>query len=132
MKYKKRYLKSLYQDPVKNFKEIIDVSIYFDDIDELDYGSEAVAAIESLDQITISNLLISDLPNRKKGEFENYGYQSIWWALLNSGDDSVYKNLALNMTEELKKLLKYWLNEVLETDDEPYIGINKLFNRYMK
>lgn len=128
MKYKQKYLNKLYKDPVTNFTEILDISVYLDDIGELDYGCEAVAAIESLDPITISNLLIEDLKNRKKDDFDNYGYQAVWWGLLNAGGEPVYKNIASNMTVQLKNLFNYWIENVLETDDPPYFAIQKIFN----
>lgn len=127
MKYKQKYLDEIYKDPITNFSEIIDISVYFDNVRELDYSSEAIAAIESIEPIKISDLLIAELENRKKEDFDNYGYQAIWWALLNSGCESVYKNIADNMTPKLKNLFVYWIEKILEKDDEPYIAINKIF-----
>lgn len=127
MKYKQKYLDKVYKNPITNFSEIIDISVYFDNVGELDYSSEAIAAIESIEPIKISNLLIEELKNRKKEDFDNYGYQAIWWALLNSGGESVYNNIALNMTIKLKTLFVYWIEKFLEEDDEPYIAINKIF-----
>lgn len=127
MKYKQKYLDKLYKDPVTNFTEILDISVYFDEIGELDYGSESIAAIESLDPITISNLLIEDLKNRKKDDFDNYGYQAVWFGLLNCGIENIYKNLANNINKRLLFLFIYWLNEIFESDDDGYFGIQKVF-----
>ena len=127
MKYKQKYLDEIYKDPITNFSEIIDISVYFDNVGELDYSSEAIAAIESIEPIKISDLLMAELENRKKEDFDNYGYQAIWWALLNSGGEAVYKNIADNMTPKLKNLFVYWIEKILEEDDEPYIAINKIF-----
>lgn len=127
MKYKQKYLDKLYKDPVTNFTEIVDISIYLDNIGELDYGCEAVAAIESLDPITISNLLIEDLKNRKKDDFDNYGYQAIWFGLFNCGIKDIYNNLSNNLNKQMICLFIYWINEILEPDDPPYIAIQKIF-----
>lgn len=132
MKYKKRYLKSLYKEPIKNFKEILDISIYFDDIEELEAGCEAVAALETIDPVTASNLLIEDIRNRSQEDYDNYGYQAVWWGLLNENNEDVYKNIASNYTKEVKQLLEYWFYKFLDNDSTTYMSIKKLFNEYIK
>ena len=132
MKYKRRYLKNLYKEPIKNFKEILNISIYFDDIEELDAGCEAVAALETIDPVTASNLLIEDIRNRSQEDYDNYGYQAVWWGLLNENNEDVYKNIANNYTKEVKQLFEYWLYEFLDSDSTTYMSIKKLFNEYIK
>ncbi len=132
MKHKKRHLKKLYKDPVKNFKEILDISIYFDSIEDLEAGCKAVAALEKIESVTASNLLINDITNRKKDDYDNYGYQAVWWFLLNEDKDEVFKNIANNYTKEVKNLLEYWFYEFLDSDSTTYISIKKLFEKYIK
>lgn len=131
MKYKKRHLKNLYKDPIKNFKEILDISIYFDSIEELESGCEAVAALEKIESVTASNLLIQDITNRNKEDYDNYGYQAVWWGLLNENNEYVFKNIANNYTKEVKELLEYWFYDFLDSDSTTYISINKFFNNYI-
>lgn len=131
MKYKKRYLKNLYKDPIKNFKEILDISIYFDSIEELEAGCEAVTALEKIESVTASNLLIQDITNRSKEDYDNYGYQAVWWGLLNENNEYVFKNIVNNYTKEVKELLEYWFYDFLNSDSTTYISINKFFNNYI-
>ena len=132
MKYKKRHLKELYKVPVKNFKEILDISIYFDSIEDLESGCEAVAALEQIESVTASNLLISDIIHRTQDDYDNYGYQAVWWGLLNENNDAVFKNIASNYTQEVKKLLEYWFYEFLDKNSTTYISIKKFFEQYLK
>lgn len=131
MKYKKRHLKNLYKDPIKNFKEILDISIYFDSIEDLESGCEAVAALEKIDSVTASNLLMNDIINRSKEDYDNYGYQAVWWGLLNENNDHVFNNIANNYNKEVKELLEYWFNDFLDTESTTYISINNFFNNYI-
>ena len=105
---------------------------YDDDIEELDAGCEAVAALETIDPVTASNLLIEDIRNRSQEDYDNYGYQAVWWGLLNENNEDVYKNIANNYTKEVKQLFEYWLYEFLDSDSTTYMSIKKLFNEYIK
>lgn len=132
MKYKKRYLKNLYKYPIKNFKKILDISIYFYSIEKLEAGCEAVAALENIESETALNLLIKDITNRSKEDYDNYGYQAVWWGLLNENNEYVFKNIANNYTKEVKELLEYWFYDFLDSDSTTYISIKNLFNNYIK
>lgn len=132
MKYKKRYLKELYKDPVNNFTEILNSSIYFDSIEDLEACCESVAALEQIESVTASNLLINDIKNRTQDDYDNYGYQAVWWGLLNEDNDAVFKNIANNYTKEVKNLLEYWFYDFLDSDSTTYISIKKLFEYYVK
>lgn len=131
MKYTQKYLNKIYINPEQNFTEIINLSIYFDNINELDFGTDAVAAIESLEPIKRLKLLIEDLKYRKKEDFSNYGYQCIWWAILNSKSNDIYSYLSLNMSNEIKELFIYFLENELDKDDEPYFIITNLLNSWL-
>jgi hypothetical protein len=131
MKYKKRYLKELYKDPIKNFKEIMDVSIYLDSIGEFDFSGQAISAMEEIELVTLSNLLINDLKNRTFDDYNNFGYQAVWWGLLNTDSIEVYESISKNMNKDVQYLLNYWLHDVLEPDDLTYVSIKKLFT-YLK
>lgn len=126
MKYKQKYLDNLYKDSISNFKDIIDISIYFfDEIEELDYGYEAVHSIEKLGSLKVVQLLIQDFPYRKNNDFSCYGYQTIWWALLNSYNNDVYHFIKENMTPELKKVFNYWLIHDLEPNIDTYDNLKR-------
>lgn len=131
MKYKKRYLKELYKDPVQNFEKILDISIYFDSVEELEAGCEAVAALEQIEPVKASNLLINDIKNRTQDDFDNYGYQAVWWGLLNENNDDVFKNIANNYTKEVKTLFEYWFYDFLDSDSTTYISIKNFFDKYL-
>lgn len=131
MKYKKRYLKELYKDPVQNFEKILDISIYFDSVEELEAGCEAVAALEQIESVKASNLLINDIKNRTQDDFDNYGYQAVWWGLLNENNDDVFKNIANNYTKEVKTLFEYWFYDFLDSDSTTYISIKNFFDKYL-
>lgn len=127
MKYKQKYLDNLYKDPRTNFKEIVDVSIYFfDEIENLDYGYEAAHSIERLDAVTRIHLLIQDFSSRNRDHFSCYGYQILWWTLLNSCHHNVYQLIIDNMTPQLKDLFSYWLSHELESDTCTYRNIKRL------
>jgi hypothetical protein len=131
MKYKKRYLKELYKDPVQNFEKILDISIYFDSVEELEAGCEAVAALEQIESVKASNLLINDIKNRTQDDFDNYGYQAVWWGLLNENNDDFFKNIANNYTKEVKTLFEYWFYDFLDSDSTTYISIKNFFDKYL-
>lgn len=131
MNYKKRYLKDLYKNPEKNFKIILDISIYFNSVEELEGGCEAVAALEQIEPVKASNLLINDIKNRTQDDFDNYGYQAVWWGLLNENNDDVFKNIANNYTKEVKTLFEYWFYDFLDSDSTTYISIKNFFDKYL-
>lgn len=131
MKYKKRYLNELYKDPVHNFEKILDISIYFDSVEELEAGCEAVTALEQIESVKASNLLINDIKNRTQDDFDNYGYQAVWWGLLNENNDDVFKNIANNYTKEVKTLFEYWFYDFLDSDSTTYISIKNFFYKYL-
>lgn len=131
MNYKKRYSKDLYKNPEKNFKIILDISIYFNSVEELEGGCEAVAALEQIEPVKASNLLINDIKNRTQDDFDNYGYQAVWWGLLNENNDDVFKNIANNYTKEVKTLFEYWFYDFLDSDSTTYISIKNFFDKYL-
>ena len=126
MKISQKSLNKTYSKPVINFYKIVDLVIYFEDIDELDYSSEAVAVIQQLEDETIANMLIEDLQNRTTESIKNYGYQRLWWSLINTEKETVYQIIKDNMNPFIQQMFKYWLEEELDPDVETYHNIKKL------
>lgn len=112
MKYKQKYLDKVYKNPITNFSAIIDISVYFDTVGKLDYSSEAVASIHQLDDDIITNMLIKDFQNRDKESIKNYGYQRLWWSLINTEKTSVYTIIKSNINEPIIDMFNYWLKEL--------------------
>ena len=126
MKISQKSLNKIYANPVINFSKIVDLVIYFEDIDELDYSSEAVAAIQKLDDEIIAKMLIEDLPNRNIESIKNYGYQRLWWSLINTEKVTVYEIIQDNMSQFIQQMLEYWMKEELDPNVETYCNIKKL------
>ena len=126
MKLSKRYRKKIYLDPINNFSKIIDLAMYFENIEELDYSSEAVASIHQLDDDIIANMLIKDFQNRDKKSIKNYGYQRLWWSLINTEKTSVYAIIKSNINHSMLDMFNYWLKEELDPDVVTYNNIKKL------
>ena len=126
MKLSKRYRKKIYLDPINNFSKIIDLAMYFENIEELDYSSEAVASIHQLDDDIIANMLIKDFQNRDKESIKNYGYQRLWWSLINTEKTSVYAIIKSNINHSMLDMFNYWLKEELDPDVVTYNNIKKL------
>ena len=116
----------IYLDPINNFSEIVNLAMYFENIEELDYSSEAVASIQQLDDDIIANMLIKDFQNRDKESIKNYGYQRLWWSLINTEKTSVYTIIKSNINEPIIDMFNYWLKEELDPDVDTYHNILKI------
>ena len=123
---KNKKLIKTYKDPLNNFSKIVDLAMYFENIEELDYSSEAVASIHQLDDDIIANMLIKDFQNRDKESIKNYGYQRLWWSLINTEKTSVYAIIKSNINHSMLDMFNYWLKEELDPDVVTYNNIKKL------
>lgn len=123
---KQKYLNTLYQNPILNFPQILDLIIYFEENDKLDWASEAVASIQTIDHESLANLLISDMDHRELSCIENYGYQRVWWSLINNQKVEVFNIIKSKMNINIENMFIYWLENELDNDTETYQNIKKL------
>ena len=77
---------NLVKDVENNFTQLINAIIYYESNDKDDFSTDIIGYIEKLSHLKELDLLIKDFPNRQNNNFDIYGYQKLWLALINTQD----------------------------------------------
>jgi hypothetical protein len=106
----------------EHFHGLIDAIVYYDSKGMDDWATDIIGAIEGKSLVETFELLLSDLKNRKKSDFDAYFYCTLWLALINEQDEEITNMFIHEIKEEKNKDLQYFLSyslEKMEKDPDP-------------
>lgn len=115
-KFTQKEVNNLLKDVENNFTQLINAIVYYESKDKDDYATDIIGYIEKLPTLKELELLIKDFPNRKNDDFDIYGYQKLWLALINSQEKESIDILKQEISQNNQ--LKYFLmNTIADYDD---------------
>ena len=107
---------NLVKDVENNFTQLINAIIYYESNDKDDFSTDIIGYIEKLSHLKELDLLIKDFPNRQNNNFDIYGYQKLWLALINTQDLKLIDILKQEIFHN-HRLKKFLANTILDYDD---------------
>lgn len=107
---------NLVKDVENNFTQLINAIIYYESNDKDDFSTDIIGYIEKLSHLKELDLLIKDFPNRQNNNFDIYGYQKLWLALINTQDPKLIDILKQEIFHN-HRLKKFLANTILDYDD---------------
>lgn len=116
-KFTQKEINNLLKDVENTFTKLIEAIIYYEINEKDDFATDIIGYIENLSNLKELELLLKDFPNRKNEDFDIYGYQKLWLALINTQD----KQCLDILKEEIQKnsVLKMFLSTIIsDYDDE--------------
>jgi hypothetical protein len=109
-----RKIKKYLLNVENNFKELIDAIVYYDINEMDDWATDIIGAIEEKSIEETFHLLLNDLDNRKKSDFDRYFYCTLWWALINEQNTDIINMFIKAIKEDKNTLLQYFLTHSIE------------------
>ncbi len=115
-KFTQKEVNNLVKDVENNFTQLIEAIIYYEINEKDDFATDIIGYIENLSNLKELELLVKDFPNRKNENFDIYGYQKLWLALINTQD----KQCLDILKEEIQKnsVLKMFLSTIISDYDD--------------
>lgn len=108
MKITRHEVKNLLKDIETNFSTLIDIVIYYDEIDQDEYAMKIIEKIEKLPLKKEIDLLIKDIVKRKYTINPSFLYSSIWYYIVNSENKLEFLINKVKSSEYRHDLIKYF------------------------
>ena len=129
-------VKECLKDIEKNFSELINAIIWYEQNDMDDWSYDIIGYIEKLPPEKEINLLINDFFNRNEKDFSIYSYQKLWWSLINAKLENINNIIkkSLNDSKDGKKLklvFDSWYDN-LDKDSDTRYNIMKIISKSNK
>jgi len=129
-------VKECLKDIEKNFSELINAIIWYEQNDMDDWSYDIIGYIEKLPPEKEINLLINDFFNRNEKDFSIYSYQKLWWSLINAKLENINNIIKKSLNDfkdgkKLKLVFDSWYDN-LDKDSDTRYNIMKIISKSNK